>query len=233
MRAEGAQRLILQKVNQEPKEPCVARIVKLIHLLQRVETLRKQLYEHRLGNPLSGLRYYDAATDSMRDRDASAAALTLEFQTLLAEVSKLLRRYHWTPTVQAVMDAYSLEQSYIWARKKDGHEPAVDAVLGSYSDSDNHDWENRAVLCLMGSVKGAGRMDAPIMRFRQCQQCATWLYTLTDHQVFCGENCRKKAFSKDSPEFKRKRREYMANRRAREKKKSERELKKARQLKGI
>jgi hypothetical protein len=75
------------------------------------------------------------------------------------------------------------------------------------------DAETWAVRWLLWQAqKGAGRLEAPILRFRQCDECRDWLYTKTAHTRFCSDACKKK-FHSHNPEFKEKRALYMRTKR--------------------
>ena len=102
-----------------------------------------------------------------------------------------MKRYRWTPTVRA-SEFFGLNQMFIW---------------GGRRDSDKF-WENLAVFWLMGHISGSGLSPASILRFRQCRRCSKWFYALTDHQAYCSAKCRQKDHA-DSPEFRKKRAEYM------------------------
>jgi predicted nucleic acid-binding Zn ribbon protein len=84
---------------------------------------------------------------------------------------------------------------YIWPRK---------------SEQDN--WENWAVLWLIGhaAMNSSGRSPGLILRFKHCLQCGVWFYAVTEHQKHCSTRCRKK-FHSESPEFRKKRADYMRN----------------------
>jgi hypothetical protein len=47
-----------------------------------------------------------------------------------------------------------------------------------------------------------------LYRYKTCPECKKWFFTLTDHQRFCGDSCRKR-YASHSGEYKVKRREYM------------------------
>jgi hypothetical protein len=47
-----------------------------------------------------------------------------------------------------------------------------------------------------------------LSRYRECAQCRSWFYALTNHQRFCKDSCRKRYASK-SDEYRGKRRAYM------------------------
>jgi hypothetical protein len=47
-----------------------------------------------------------------------------------------------------------------------------------------------------------------LYRYKVCPECKKWFYTITDHQRFCSDSCRKR-YASHSTEYKGKRREYM------------------------
>ena len=71
--------------------------------------------------------------------------------------------------------------------------------------------EDLAIFLLLEALSAGN-----IGRFRKCPSCAKWFYANTAHQNYCSENCRKKLTS-GSPQFKKRRRDYMKDYRLREK----------------
>jgi hypothetical protein len=91
---------------------------------------------------------------------------------------------------------HSLGQRLVWDRTKD-------------KDTE----ENQAIQYLFRQIGPPLKFDlhrgpARILRFRKCRECVAWFYAVTDPQIYCSESCRKRNAS-HSPEFKKKRAEYM------------------------
>ena len=126
-----------------------------------------------------------------------------DFQQCMKEINGYLGRYRWTPQITAPQ-FYRLNDFPKWHEAKSSHR------------------ENWAVRWLLWQAyQGAGRVPAPILRFRQCEECHSWFYAKTDHAKFCpGDKCRK-TFHSHNPEFKEKRAKYMQARRLSEKEESE------------
>jgi hypothetical protein len=61
--------------------------------------------------------------------------------------------------------------------------------------------ENTAVQWLLENVD-------LVSRIRRCGECRTWFFAVTEHQTFCGTNCRKRHAS-HSKDFKARRAQYM------------------------
>lgn len=76
---------------------------------------------------------------------------------------------------------------------------------------DTRDWKTRAEI---GDEHFAVEMileafrKGYLSRYRECAQCRSWFYALTNHQRFCKDSCRKRYASK-SDEYRGKRRAYM------------------------
>jgi hypothetical protein len=119
-----------------------------------------------------------------------------EFRSLVSDIAQRLERYHWTPTVFDLGDYFRLETGFNWSKK-----------------TSEETWENENVFYLLDQAKegSLGHSSSHILRFRQCLQCKTWFYALTDHQDHCSERCRKRFYS-HNPEFKKKRADYMRDR---------------------
>jgi hypothetical protein len=117
-----------------------------------------------------------------------------EFGNAMMDLASKLKRYKWTPVVDALL-LYEMRLEFRWRER----------------GADDH-WENDAVRWLLSTHASArGREHALIQRFRRCGRCDGWFYAATDHQQYCSADCRKRAHA-DSPEFRAKRREYMRNR---------------------
>jgi hypothetical protein len=124
-----------------------------------------------------------------RFADVAVEAYNREYRKIVGELQSLLITYVWRPTV--VDRLYqSLGQDVLW--KETG---------------DANDEENNAVRYLLFQLDPADGQPR-IFRFRKCRECQGWFYALTEHQLFCRESCRKR-YASHSPEFKKKRADYM------------------------
>jgi hypothetical protein len=110
----------------------------------------------------------------------------------LAQLGDAVKNYRWRITIN-----YNSEEFF-------GFKADLDPVNANY---DYGHWEYALVHLLLEKAQKSGR---DFSRFRRCQHsdCQRWFYAETTHQIFCGENCRKRHASQ-SPEFKEKRRIYM------------------------
>jgi hypothetical protein len=126
--------------------------------------------------------------------DPSVEGVSIEYEHKLRRANELLRRYWWHPIIRPNEELTGLRG---------------DAWHAGRSKWDR--WENAAVAFTFHLL--SLRL---LQRIRTCRQCQLWFYAVTDHQLSCGTNCRKK-FSSTSSEFKEKRRVYMALYRQREK----------------
>jgi hypothetical protein len=57
---------------------------------------------------------------------------------------------------------------------------------------------------------------ALVHRIRRCLECRRWFFAITEHQKYCGDNCRKRHAARGD-EFLEKRRTYMRDYRQRQK----------------
>lgn len=206
---------ILRKLNAEPTSPGVARVLWLLEALIKAENLRIQLYEpaadHLLvadhhGFPLRWVSKSNPDQPPSYDPDRQIfidpqlRALNSQFNALLKEIEEKLKRYRWTPTVRCGDVRIGLGVQYIWPRK-----------------SEQDSWENWAVFWLIGhaAMGSSGRSPGLILRFKHCLQCGVWFYASMEHQKHCSTRCRKK-FHSESPEFRKKRANYMSKYRLKE-----------------
>ena len=185
--ADVAQLRVLGLINHAADSAEAGRVLKLLQLLRQAEELRLQLFKRAQIEKGPGKLTYPYGQDDS------------DLRRCTNEINVHLGRYRWTPKITAPQ-FYRLDDSPIW------HE-------GKSTNREN--WAVRWLL--WQAYQGAGLIPAPILRFRQCEECHSWFYAKTDHAKFCpGNNCRKK-FHSHNPEFKEKRAKYMQARRLSEK----------------
>lgn len=202
--APHAREMIFDLIERVPKSPAARRVERILELLVTAEECRvailrdglkggrsddgAQLIEEtkRRHRPLNG---FSSALPHYRFADKAIEERNRQYREALRELQTLLIHYHWRPTVEDRL-YLSLGQRLLWDRTN----PA---------DTE----ENRAVQFLFEQIDGL-KGPARILRFRKCRECTAWFYALKDHQHFCRESCRKR-YASHSPEFKKKRAEYM------------------------
>ena len=184
------------------------RIVTLLEKMQRADVIQEQLTERNptvfqwhLDQQLKAIKKFESGDQAdwlnirsarIKFDDDVSRALYEELLQVHADLQKLLKRYTWSPT--ASLNVISI--SYFTDYGTDGGE---------------REWENWCVENLM-EFHAAGVLPL----FRRCRECQTWLFSLSEHQKYCGDACRQKFASKSS-EFKAKRQAYMRAYRKREK----------------
>jgi hypothetical protein len=135
--------------------------------------------------------------------------LSAEAIRALVDVNSCLSEYRWHPYVFGYMqgDTHFLVQHLITSKTRD---PVLDL-------------EHYAIQWIVDQI------DA-VSRIRRCRSavCRKWFFAKTDHQKYCGGNCRQQDASQGEL-FKRKRRVYMKKYRKEE---AERDAKAKRQAKG-
>lgn len=193
--AEAAESRFLKKVRQKPEIACVKRVLHLLELMKKAETLRLDLFK-RVGelraNPDTFAKHefeicYDNFTHpSLKELQS----LNLAYWGCLKEIERLGKRYRWSPTVRGG-GFFGLAKMFTWSKR-----------------TEDDAWENWAVYWLLNHVESSGLAPSRILRFRQCRQCSEWFYALTDHQLYCSSACRQR-FHASSPEFREKRARYM------------------------
>jgi hypothetical protein len=183
---------ILDKARQEPRDPCVRRVLRLIQLMREAEEYRLQIYERRLRLQREhDLPDYDELL-TWKSSDPDMRAFSGLYFNRLKAIEQLGKRYRWSPTLRGA-NFHGLTQRVTW---REG--------------AGNKSWENLAVWLLMGlATRGSsGLSGSYILRFRQCDHCSKWFYGMTNHQRYCGINCRQKSHA-SSTEFREKRARYM------------------------
>ncbi len=154
----------------------------------RLLNMKASSVSERLALIVEACHRVEQLSESIRLSSASEGdAQRADRARVLKDLNARLSGYKWHPTLAA----YTEQHFYFHVRYSfhaANHEEAT---------------ENQAVEWLM-------RHTAEIHRIRRCRrpQCRKWFFAVTDHQKYCGENCRKRD-AQQGPEFKRKRAEYM------------------------
>jgi len=103
----------------------------------------------------------------------------------IREVNRVLSHYRWSPRM-------SIGRGYYFRRENE---------IRNTNTANNK--ECQAVDWLLRDAE-----LGHLYRYKVCPECRKWFYTLTDHQRFCSDSCRKR-YATHSAEYKGKRREYM------------------------
>jgi hypothetical protein len=199
--------VLLPRLNEEPENPSVKRVVRVLELLIEAEHLRIEIYR-RCGVRIFNSRAGEFTRSSPRERagvdrfstgycfrDEATNQLNIQYDNCLRELARRLNRYRWSPAV-VNFDYLNLERLFRWN------------VTG-----EDASWENEAIREILEAGLGGGFMLMPskLTRLRRCDNCSEWFAAMTEHQRFCSDSCRKRNASQ-SPEFKEKRRRYMSER---------------------
>jgi hypothetical protein len=176
---EAAEYRVLGLIKETGKP--AERVLRLLELLRQGEQLRVRFHKR-------GLSPGSLETIALQQRGDAEYS---QFVECMREINLLLKHYRWTPKIVSGAGFYRLDDFPIWDEGKSSNR------------------ENWAVRWLLSQAyQGAGRVPAPILRFRQCEECHSWFYAKTDHAIFCSTDCRKKFHSKN-PEKKKQRADYM------------------------
>jgi hypothetical protein len=177
----------LRRLNEHPNEARVQRVGKVIEFLQEADGLERALRpayaEEKYPHDYS---LDDKAASGWRFTAAETQKINDRYTRTLNKANRLLERYWWQPMVRSGSTFTGL-QADPWPGARGRALP----------------WENRAVYFVLELVS-----LGLLQRIRRCRECKAWFCAVTNHQVSCGDNCRKR-FSSTSPEFKEKRRLYM------------------------
>ena len=187
LEVEAAEYRVLRLIKKAGKP--AERVLRLLKLLRQGEQLRVRLYKR-------GLSPGSLETIALQQQGDAEHS---QFVECLTEINLLLKQYRWTPKIVSG-GFYRLDDFPIWHNTKN-----IEA---------NENWAVRWLL--WQAQRGAGQLEAPILRFRMCEECPNWFYARTDHARFCSNGCKKK-FHSHNPEFKEKRALYMRKKRREEK----------------
>jgi hypothetical protein len=202
--APQARQLVFDLIERTPKSAAAERVERILELLAAAEESRVAILRDGLkgGRSEEGtelieeakmrhrpLKGFSTAMPLLRFADEAIEERNRQFREALRELQSLLIRYSWRPTVEDRLYR-SLGQRLLWDRTNS-------------ADTE----ENRAVQFLLEQIDGHNG-PARILRFRRCRECARWFYAVKDHQIYCGESCRKR-HAAHGQSFKEKRRLYM------------------------
>jgi hypothetical protein len=154
----------------------------------RLLNMKASRVAERLALIVEGCHQVEQLSESIRLSSPSEnRAQRAEYARVLRDLNACLSGYKWHPTLAP----YTEQRFYFLVR------------YGFRTANHEEKTENQAVEWLMRHI-------AEVHRIRRCnrQQCRKWFFAVTDHQKFCGENCRKRE-AQQGPEFKRKRADYM------------------------
>jgi hypothetical protein len=213
---------IIEKLNDKPDLPGVKRVARFIELFKQAREINDAfplLFESRdamgkfLSSPPKGAHGYlptlapfaDIPTHrEWNDRTRFRVDRSIfpgvhnyiqRLKQVRAELDRATARYKWYPR--------------IWASGY-GH---LDFWIGiGWKARNAHEhWENYSIWFLCSRKNGE-----LFEYFRRCRECDKWYFAATVHQIYCGDNCRKRSASR-SETFRNARREYMRNYRHQEK----------------
>lgn len=177
-----------------PEAASVQRVLHLLTLITKAETVRLQLFESwskARNSPDFLQRGEELARKDFRHPELKELrTLQAALNGCLGEIEKLGKRYRWSPTVRGSR-FLGLGKMFTWSK----------------GDTDR-DWENAAVWWLLSNVDSSGFTPSRLLRLRQCRLCSEWFSAITDHQRYCSVACRQKSHSSSSV-FKEKRARYM------------------------
>ncbi len=204
-----AQERVLNPIQERPSDPGVKRVERVLDLLVTAERLRAEIYDRAFSrnSPKDELasnydsseerrRFPQAVVGNTPFSDPLTRELNERYRKCLTDLASCLKRYR---SFSVVWDSH-----YYWLTRF-----PVDSAR-----SPQEYWEHSTVHWLLKFLDERPNYEnsqSELARFRRCAICSRWIFAVTDHQRFCGEDCRKRNAA-NSPEFKQKRRIYMKER---------------------
>jgi hypothetical protein len=196
----GWDKVLFSQFKEHPTKPEVKRVERILSLLAAAET---HLSAWRNFDPLSGAPDVSEFLDGYKVLTGFKRA----YFASLEQLEAALKRYHWRSAISGNIDGFKEE-----------------LVCETNAKNKSANWENAVVRFLLEMTKQPGALS----RFRRCDECQDWFHAATNHQRFCGDECRKRHASRN-PTFKEKRRVYMRDRyRPQQKERNDRSLAMAR-----
>ena len=207
---DAAHTFVLNRFEERPLTPAVKRVERVLDLLVTAERLRAEIYARAFSGKLPADRlasqhdfsaelrpYPDGVVGDCQFSDPITRELNEKYRRSLTELARCLKRYR--------------SQSVVWDSGYDWlHRMYV--YPGEHPDDF---WEHTAVYWLLKFLDGPVYFANAQNDLSDCVvargACSRWIFAVTEHQRFCGEQCRKH-YAAQSPEFKTKRRIYMKER---------------------
>jgi hypothetical protein len=168
------------------------RVGRILELLVQIEAILTELRSHIPDKPR--WLFYRSGFFRVHPKIRGHEILFRLGEKRLKELNRLLSAYRWSPQIQIL--PWFLFQMRPRQTKK--------TTLSQRR-------EYRIVETLLRDAERGN-----LYRYKTCPECKKWFYTLTDHQRFCGDSCRKR-YASHSGEYKLKRREYMKTYRRKQK----------------
>jgi hypothetical protein len=174
-----ADREVIALLNSKP-DPVTKRVTRLVELCRDAIQLTERI------------------TQSPAHRTSEEVALRNERHAVSVELNSRLSKYRWSPVILNSMTV----DSYFHIHFVAGPNPVL-AENDLNTPSSAAFLEHKAVEWIVGNI-GA------VHRIRRCHfpRCRKWFFAKTDHQKYCGDNCRQRDASQGES-FKEKRRIYM------------------------
>jgi hypothetical protein len=186
---------LVEALNDPSLSPYTQKVAHFITSMQCVEKQAMVLRRH----PWHEDRFFeegDGAPEEIREAYKS-------YSYLLHEINAMLRSYSGTRYFPNGVGAFGW--TVTWRDRRD-EETRGEGSL----------WQQQSLSHVL-SVAARGSLN----RIRTCARCERWFFARVSHQNFCSDKCRLQHFA-EKPEFKEKRRRYMAEYRRLEKRRQER-----------
>ena len=193
-------KLQISKLAQRDIERSTARLVDFDLVNGRPSAWRR-----RVVRLVELLKAADALSNKLRARKIALSATDKDGQHLLGVLTKANR----------ILNVYrGSRQFWVESDFSIGEVFGMDAKLLDKNPSLYT--ETRIVAFVLELLR-----TGSIQRVRTCNECRKWFYAMTDHQLYCGGNCRQRFASHDKS-FKHRRREYMKKYREQERQREQR-----------
>jgi hypothetical protein len=177
---------ILEVLHSGTQHPSKQRIADLLDRLKQLDRAEKLLWED-LSSRMQTEGWHQA---THQFQELWKSPTERRYDALLNRTNCLLQRYRSVPVLQPPF--FDIDEftglRLNWELDRGGKWKT---------------WENQAVQLISDVI---ARKE--FHRIRKCRNCSNWFYGQTDHQVHCGDKCRKE-FATRNPAFKEKRRLYM------------------------
>jgi hypothetical protein len=106
--------------------------------------------------------------------DPEVSVLAAQILEVAAEISSLLARYHWRPSIRVNPEG-TLEQVTRWSQ---------------FNKDEDAEWESATVQWLLSELPTSPQGKGSFTPFAHCERCGNWFYAGREGAKFCRDACR-------------------------------------------
>jgi hypothetical protein len=169
---------VARRLNDTTHSPSVLRVRGLIERLKAFSVKSAHLESFCVARKLmqSGGAYIFANSPLGQYKldDPEVSELAAPILKIADEISSLLTRYHWRPSIRVNPEG-TLEQVTRWSQ---------------FNRDEDAEWESATVQWLLSELPTSPQGNGPFTYFAHCERCGNWFYAGREGAKFCRDACR-------------------------------------------